>query len=443
MKSVLVFSWIYGVLGSPLTAGQSSALAKTTLLNPLSSANNSDIAESTSVTLTSIVSHLDQADALTTPQSPESALSAIQNIISKGSPSIYDVGRGIAEAGLLPSDVISVLDGYLDSAIHSLTNQNTASVQNIYPKAAGDAPYSVPEDTLRAAIHIPDSFSFGRGRAPVILVPGTGIPAGMTFHFNFAKLGDSIPIDAVWVNLPRASLSDAQVNTEYIAYTINYIATLCGDRVAVLSWSQGGLNTQWALKYWPPTRAVVKDFIAISPGFHGTLVRSLVCPSLDLVLCTPSLWQQGWETEYIHTLRSDGGDSAYVPTTTVYSTFDEIVQPMSGPNASAILGDERRVGVTNVHLQSACTTMPAGGVYTHEGAYNPLAWALAIDASLHDGPADLSRVNLAQVCQQVLAPALDMKDLFGTEGLLLVAVAELVLYKPHALGEPPIVDYAS
>jgi hypothetical protein len=66
------------------------------------------------------------------------------------------------------------------------------------------------------------------------------------------------------------------------------------------------------------------------------------------VLCTPSLWQQGWDTEYIRTLRCDSGDSAYVPTTTVYSTFDEIVQPMSGPNASAILGDMCRVGVTNV-----------------------------------------------------------------------------------------------
>lgn len=184
----------------------------------------------------------------------------------------------------------------------------------------------------------------------MILVPGTAIPAGTTYHFNFGKLGDSIPIDAVCVNIPRASLSDAQVNAEYVAYAINYISTLCaGERLAVISWSQGGLNTQWALKYWPSTRAVVKGFIAISPDFHGTLVRSLVCPSLDLVLCTPSLWQQGWDTEYIRTLRGDGGDSAYVPTTTVYSTFDEIVQPMSGPNASAILRDVRRVGVTNVH----------------------------------------------------------------------------------------------
>jgi hypothetical protein len=337
------------------------------------------------------------------------------------------------------------LDGYLSSELNSLTNKNPAPAQTIYPKAAEDAPYSMPEDTLRAAIHIPQSFSFGRGRTPVILVPGTGIPAGTTYHFNFAKLVNSIPVDVIWVNLPRASLSDAQVNAEYVAYAINYISTVCGgEQVAVLSWSQGGLNTQWALKYWPSTRALVKDFIAMSPDFHGTLVRSLVCPSLDLLVCTPSLWQQGWETEYIHTLRGDGGDSAYVPTTTIYSTFDEIVQPIPGPHASAILGDERRVGVTNVHLQSACATMPAGGVYTHEGVlYNPLAWALAIDAITHDGPANLSRVDLERVCQQALAPALDLTDLFGTEGLLLIAVAELVLYNPPALGESPIMDYAS
>jgi hypothetical protein len=72
-------------------------------------------------------------------------------------------------------------------------------------------------------------------------------------------------------------MSDAQVNAENVAYDINYISTLCADNLlAVISWSQGGLNTQWALKYWPSTRAVVKDFIAINPVFHGTLVRSLV-----------------------------------------------------------------------------------------------------------------------------------------------------------------------
>jgi hypothetical protein len=140
MKSILVFSFICGVLGSPLTAGQSSDLAKTNLLNTLSSANNSDVARSTSAALMSIVSHLDQADKLPTPRSPEFALLAIQSIISKGTPSIYDVASGIAEVGLVPSDVISFLDGYLDSELNSLSHQNPAPARKIYPKATGMLP---------------------------------------------------------------------------------------------------------------------------------------------------------------------------------------------------------------------------------------------------------------------------------------------------------------
>lgn len=358
-----------------------------------------------------------------------------------------DVACTITFSGLVSADVLSLLNGYLDSDLNSLHNQNPAPSQNIYPsKAKEDAPYSTPEEKLRAAIHIPDSFSYGqKGKTPVILVPGTAIPAGTTYYYSFSKLGNNSSIDVVWVNLPRASLSDAQVSAEYVAYAINYISALCaGQNMSVISWSQGGLNTQWALKYWPSTRAVVKVFVAMSPDFHGTMVEFFICPALTFVACTPSIWQQAWEAEFIRTLRDDGGDSAYVPTTTVYSSFDEIVEPMSGANASAILADARGVGVTNVHLQTVCAGQPAGGVYTHEGVlYNSLAWALAIDAITHEGPADLSRLDLAQVCQQELPPALDLEDLLGTEGLMLVAVAELLAYQPQATSEPLTKAYAT
>ncbi|KAJ6139392.1 hypothetical protein N7471_005878 [Penicillium samsonianum] len=89
----------------------------------------------------------------------------------------------------------------------------------------------------------------------------------------------------------------------------------------------------------------------------------------------------------------------------VYSTF-EIVQPMVGTNASAILSDLRGVRVSDVNLQSACAAKPAW-IYTHEGVmYNPLAWALAIDEIMHDGPAHLSWLDLEHVCRQALPPAL-------------------------------------
>lgn len=75
--------------------------------------------------------------------------------------------------------------------------------------------------------------------------------------------------------------------------------------------------------------------------------------------------------------------------------------------------------------------------------YNPLTWALAIDAIVHEGPASLFRLDLAEVCGQVLAPELELEDLLGTEGLLLVAAAEVVSYQPQATSEPPIRGYAS
>ena len=182
----------------------------------------------------------------------------------------------------------------------------------------------------------------------------------------------------------------------------------------------------------------------MSPDFHGTKVGSLACPALDNLICAPAIWQQGWDTEFVRTLRANGGDSAYVPTTSIYSAFDEIVQPMSGPNASAILKDSRGVGVTNAQVQSVCAHRVAGGFYTHEGIlYNPLAWALAIDAITHEGPGRVSRLDLANVCNHALAPELALDDLFGTEGLLLIAVANLLTYQPQPKEEPPIKGYAS
>lgn len=400
----------------------------------------------TSTALSTLVSKLAGDEASKNPDidSAQSAWPIIERIFSGGVTSIVDAGTEVVSEGLIPPEVLSFLDGYSDSELNSISNKNPPAADGIYPsKSVGDAPYSVSEEKLRGTIHIPESFSHGKdGRTPLILVPGTAVPAGTTYHYSFGKLGD--PADIVWVNIPRASLNDVQVNAEYVAYAINYISAICGgSKVATLTWSQGGVDMQWALKYWPSTREVVEDFIAISPDFHGTVEANGLCPALDYIACTPSIWQQAWDAELIETLRDGGGDSGYVPTTTVYSSFDEIVEPMSGDNASAILSDERNMGVTNNHLQTICPGQPAGGVYTHEGVlYNPVAWALAIDALRHDGPGKTSRINVDEVCAQFLPPQLEVDDMLGTEGLLLVALAEILGYTPEVTSEPPIKGYA-
>ncbi|CRG89801.1 hypothetical protein PISL3812_06840 [Talaromyces islandicus] len=379
--------------------------------------------------------------------SVESAAATISDIFRQRPADLTVAVDELLSQGLLVGQLLDLLNSFANqSTINSQNNTNLRSpIVPVYPsKLLDDAPYSLDEHTLRSAIYIPESFTYGK-KTPVILIPGTFIPAGITYHFSFSKLADFTgSLDPLWVNIPGASLGDAQVNAEYVAYAINYISGITASNVAVISWSQGGLDTQWALKYWPSTRSSVQDFVAISPDFHGTILAPAICPGLPLPSCTPSVAQQIYTSKYIATLRADDGDSAYVPTTTLFSTFDEIVEPMSGDYASAYLLDARNVGVTNAWVQQVCGTVTLGGsIFTHEGMlYNPLSWALAIDAITHKGPGDPSRLDLDKVCSSFLADGLDLEDLLGTEGLLLLAVANVIGYGSWTATEPPIKAYA-
>src|ERR1700761_9235154 len=100
---------------------------------------------------------------------------------------------------------------------------------------------------------------------------------------------------------------------------MNYMSAVSKNQnVSVIAWSQGNIDAQWALKYWPSTRAVTSDMISVSPDFKGTTLADLVGPAAGLIGGTsPSVLQQASSSNFIKTLRADGGDSAYVPTTSV------------------------------------------------------------------------------------------------------------------------------
>lgn len=134
-----------------------------------------------------------------------------------------------------------------------------------------------------------------------------------------------------------------------------------------------------------------------------------------------------------------------MPSTNIYSIFDEIVQPQQDPNASGALKDARNVGVSNVELQSACTAVLPGGSVLNEHAgvlINALAYALVADALTHDGPGQLSRVNPTLECSRFAAPGLGLQDVFNAYAQIPIAAAAILAFMPKVASEPPIKPYA-
>jgi hypothetical protein len=136
----------------------------------------------------------------------------VSNSSNSSSSNIYDCAARLIANGITPGDLGQIVTTFV-SGCNSGLNFNLPPSKSIYPKkAASDAPYSVLEAQLLAAIHIPDTFTYGK-KPPVILTPGTGSTGCLTYSGNFIKLlTGSTYADPVWLNIPHFLLDDAQVN---------------------------------------------------------------------------------------------------------------------------------------------------------------------------------------------------------------------------------------
>lgn len=324
------------------------------------------------------------------------------------------------------------------------TNPEVPSGKRFYNKA-GNAPFSVPEEQLRSAMNIPDGLTNSQ-KLPVLMAPGTGSIGEETFGPNMGKLlaasDFAIP---VYLSVPQYLLGDVQVNAEYIAYAAQYLNAVTSKKIAIVTWSQGAIDAQWAFKYWPSLRNITTDHVAVSGDYDGTQLAYLLCPgfaTVNNIACTPSILQQTYFSQLINKLRQTDGDSAYVPTTTIFSATDEIVQPQIGSGASGYIKDSRGVGVSNNYLQDVCAFQPGSGFYLHEGVlYSATAYALVVDALTHDGPADINRVRRS--CAQTLPAGLTQTDLIETEAVIPTILFRAIAFGTKSVQEPPIKDYAT
>lgn len=438
-----------------------STYTSSTALTQVSSAASSAVSSSASSKVSSLTTVTPTAAAPTDAAQLNSGLQAIYTAsatdISQQFASQVAAGL-IGPTGTSLGGIVKSLFGsspLLPTGENSIANVNLrAPAKEIFPsRAAGDAPYSLSEAQLRAAIYIPSAFTYGQ-KPPVILVPGTSSYGGSAFRSNVRKLlTDTTYADPVWLNIPGAGLGDIQVNSEYVAYAINYISGVSGSaNVSLVSWSQGGIDVQWALTYWPSTRATVSDFVPISPDFHGTVNANVLCLYAGDGLptgasCAPAVDQQAYNSELITALRAAGGAASYVPTTVLYSgLYDEIVQPQQGTGASAYLQQGTASGaglVTNNEFQTVCPAgSPGAGWYGHASSlYHPLTAALLADALTHDGPGLTSRLDLMTVCSTASAPALTIADNLETVALLPAGGIMGLLYLPKAFTEPALMSY--
>lgn len=300
---------------------------------------------------------------------------------------------------------------------------------------------SVPADQLAASLRCSPGVQ-DAGVEPVLLNPATGVTAEQNYSWSWEPALDQLGIPWCAYTAPHSTLDDIQVSGEYLVHAIRTMYALAGRRIAVMGHSQGGMSMRWALRFWPDTRDMVDDVIGFSGSNHGTTLAGGDCAHG----CPPAVWQQAAGARFIAALNSFAETFRGISYTEIWTHTDEVVQPAgSAATASAALhtGDG---AITNVATQDLCPLDP----YEHleVGTVDPVAYALAVDALTHAGPADPSRVS-RMVCLQTTMPGVDWTSpktlqeiLAGSPGLAAVVTPGLNLVgAPEVTEEPPTACY--
>jgi triacylglycerol esterase/lipase EstA (alpha/beta hydrolase family) len=257
---------------------------------------------------------------------------------------------------------------------------------------------SVQAETLRASLSCSGPLT-GLSRNPILLVPGTTMNPQVNFDWNYERAFTHRGWRWCTVTLPFDATGDIQVAGEYVVAALRSMSAKAHRKVDVVGWSQGGMVPRWALRFWPDTRSLVGDVIGLSPSNHGTVVADASCRSS----CTPADWQQASRARFIAALNSRSETFAGIDYTVAYTNSDEIVVPNTGPTRSSALrtGSGR---IANIALQSVCPNDTAD--HFAIGSYDPVGYAIVVDALTHAGPAVRARIPLT-TCTQQFMPGVD------------------------------------
>jgi pimeloyl-ACP methyl ester carboxylesterase len=319
-------------------------------------------------------------------------------------------------------------------ALGALLLASSAQAVQYAPVDTPGPPLSVPQTDLDAALECSGSLA-GATRAPVLLVHGTGSNPQHNFSWNWVRALNSRGTPWCTVALLDNGLADIQTSAEYVVNAIRAMHERTGREISIVGHSQGGMVPRWALRFWPDTRERVDDLIGLAPSNHGSNGGDFVCTAG----CNPAFWQQSASSEFVKALNSFQETFAGISYTVVYTHTDWVVTPnFDDSGSSSLHGSEGEI--TNVAIQDRCPLDL--NEHLAVGTIDPVAYALAIDALDHPGPADPSRVP-GGVCTQVLMPGVNpltaATDFAAASTDLLTNIATY----PTVPAEPPLRCYVT
>jgi triacylglycerol esterase/lipase EstA (alpha/beta hydrolase family) len=291
----------------------------------------------------------------------------------------------------------------------------------------------VPAATLARSLSCTAGVAPGH-REPVLLVPGTTLTPTPNFSWNYERALRRLGFPYCAVTLPEKANGNIEVAAEYVVNAIRRTHARSGRKIQIIGYSQGGMVPRWALRFWPDTRAMVDDDIGLDASNHGTLDAE-VCNALTG--CPAAFWQQRSSARFLEALNSWQETFPGISYTEIYSRTDEVVVPNVGPAASSsVHGGGGRI--TNVAVQSICPL----DVSEHlaMGTYDPVGYALALDALTHTGPADPARVSRS-ACTHPFQPGVDPARFPADYARMVAFVATSLAGATFVKAEPPLRCY--
>jgi pimeloyl-ACP methyl ester carboxylesterase len=272
-------------------------------------------------------------------------------------------------------------------------------------------------------------------KTPVLLVPGTTVNPRVNYSWNWEPALTALGIPWCAVELPGQTMEDIQMAGEYVAGEIRAMHAAVGRKIDVVGHSQGGMVPRWALRWWPDTRAMVDDLIGFAPSNHGTVDAQQLC----IPDCAPAIWQQRDNSEFVKALNSGQETFGGVSYSAIYSHTDEVIVPnLDSTGSSSLHGGDGEIA--NVALQDVCPLDVSEHLLI--GTVDPVAYALAIDAMTHAGPANPSRIS-SGVCSQLAMPGVNPLTLATDFASFSVAIGTTLATYPHVPAEPKLACYVT